>query len=212
MSGHQFRRYTTLPFLFDVLYEKRLPLLDPANWDDRNDAYFMELYKKKKKLKTLLAICFADSAESYHHWKIYAGNVSGVCIEFDRHHLLDRLMADKKYRQGSVEYMEISHLERAVPTIDDLPFIKRYPFRDECEYRIIYENRRKEEKIQYIEITPGDIDHITINPWVPECVFESIRSVIQDIKGCKSIGVFRTGIVENEKWKKLGSQASVFGK
>jgi hypothetical protein len=190
-----------------MLYEKRLPLLDPVNWDDKNDAYFMELYKKKKKLKTLLALCFAKSEESYHHWKIYAGDTSGVCIQFKHHDLLNRLMADTRFRLGPVEYMEISHLERNPPTIDNLPFIKRLPFQDECEYRIIYENRRQEEKLQYIQITAEDIDHITINPWLHESVFESIKSVIRGIGGCERIGVFQTTVVGNEKWKRIGSQA-----
>ena len=55
MATSRFRRYTSLSILLDILKEKRLTLLDPRNWDDKNDAFYMELYKSKKELKSLLA-------------------------------------------------------------------------------------------------------------------------------------------------------------
>lgn len=67
MGEITFRRYTTLPFLLDILHEKRLPLLDPASWEDKNDSYYLELYKSGKRLKSVLAICFAEAQETYHH-------------------------------------------------------------------------------------------------------------------------------------------------
>ncbi len=207
MSDDKFRRYTTLPFLLDTLYHKRLPLLDPEKWDDKNDSYFIELYKKKKNLKTVLAICFAYSPEKYHHWKIYAGDSSGVCIEFNQSQLLKRLKNGNKFRVEKVQYKLIDHLERDVPLIDDLPFIKRYPFEDECEHRIIFEDADNEIPVEYIKIAPGDIERIVINPWMNKFVFESIKSVIKDIKGFDHTTVFQSTVLENEKWKKIGNQA-----
>ena len=210
MSSSQFRRYTSLPFLLDILYKNRLPLLNPATWDDKNDSYFMELYKKKKKLKSLLAICFADSPESYHHWKIYAGDASGVCIEFFQPHLLNKLGHDNRFRIGPVRYPLIDNLERDVPAIDDLPFIKRYPFRDECEFRLIYEDFDKDVKVEYIPINTSDIERVVVNPWVNQAVFKSIQAVIKGIEGWRNVKVIQSTVVNNEKWKKIGNQAFKF--
>jgi hypothetical protein len=206
MSDRKLRRYTTLPFLLDILYEKRLPLLDPSSWDDKNDAYFMAQYKEKKKLRSVLAICFADSTETYHHWKIYAGNSSGACIVFHQRKLLSRLKSENKFKVGAVQYPYIDSLERDVPPIDDLPFIKRRPFVDEHEHRVIYEDSDKKVPVTYISITSSDIERIIINPWVNKSVFESVKAVIKSIEGFRSTTVFQSTILENEKWKKIGNQ------
>jgi len=42
------RRYTSVAALIDILRRREIVLLDPQNWDDRNDRYFMKLYKDKK--------------------------------------------------------------------------------------------------------------------------------------------------------------------
>ena len=46
MTTISLRRYTTLPFLLDILNKKCLTLLDPKNWEDKDDSYYIELYKK----------------------------------------------------------------------------------------------------------------------------------------------------------------------
>ena len=61
-------RYTSLPVLLDALVHKRLTLLSPTSWEDRNDAYYIERYKETKKLKTVLALCFTTK-------RCYAGRV-----------------------------------------------------------------------------------------------------------------------------------------
>ena len=207
MSNKHFRRYTTLPFLLDILYWKRLPLLDPANWDDQNDAYFIRQYRDKKDLKSVLAICLANCEEKYHHWKIYAGNTSGVCIEFNQRILLNTIASDKRFVMRKVKYPLMDSLERDVPSIDNLPFIKRYAFRDEEEYRVIYEDCYKETIVEYISITPRDISRIVINPWVHESVIESIKSALCTIEGFENLKVAQSSILKNEKWRKIGSQA-----
>jgi hypothetical protein len=41
-------RFTTLPFVIDLLARKQLTLLNPGFWEDYNDRVTMELYRKKK--------------------------------------------------------------------------------------------------------------------------------------------------------------------
>lgn len=70
MSGSQFRRYTTLPYLLDMLHNKRLTLLDPSRWEDKNDAYFLKTYKKERELKSVLTMR-VDNRSSQHRNESY---------------------------------------------------------------------------------------------------------------------------------------------
>src|SRR5438045_1515201 len=75
-------RYTTLPIALDMLAKKRITLLSPDTWEDRNDAYY--LYQQELRFRSVLAICFSMTSETFHHWRIFSHGVSGVCIEFDK--------------------------------------------------------------------------------------------------------------------------------
>lgn len=58
------RRYSSIAATIDILRRKELPLLDPQNWDDRNDRYFMNLYREKKDLGGLYGLCAATCSET----------------------------------------------------------------------------------------------------------------------------------------------------
>ena len=49
------RRYTNIPALIYLLTARKITLLDPASWDDKNDLHFLSLYREKKSLETVLA-------------------------------------------------------------------------------------------------------------------------------------------------------------
>ncbi len=74
------KRYTDLAAAIHVLQTRSLTLLDPEKWDDGNDRAALAEYKKRKELKTLLALCFADCNETYHHWKVFASGVLGCAL------------------------------------------------------------------------------------------------------------------------------------
>lgn len=86
------RRYTDLPSLLHILGTKKLTLLDPKTWDDKNDQYFMSLYKDVSGLRSLLALCFSESPEKYHHWRVFSHGPSGVSKSF-----LTSLLMDEVY-------------------------------------------------------------------------------------------------------------------
>ena len=75
--------YTTLPVLLDLLKRRRLVLLDPKSWEDKNDSGVMEENKRRKKVPRLFALCFSWGDETIHQWKAFADGISGCCIEFD---------------------------------------------------------------------------------------------------------------------------------
>ena len=99
MSGPSLYRYTNLAATIYMLRTRNITLLNPATWDDTNDFYFMSEYKRLKDAKSVLALCFAESEESYHHWRIFSSGSDGVRIEFDKPALLGALKSDSQ-RQG----------------------------------------------------------------------------------------------------------------
>jgi len=89
MNEDYLKRFTDIPALIYLLKQRAITILDPISWDDTNDSYYLTVYKEKKSLKTLLALCFTETSETYHHWRVFAGGSSGVCITFKREELLD---------------------------------------------------------------------------------------------------------------------------
>lgn len=206
-------RYTSLPFLLDALYNKRLMLVDPARWEDENDSYFMKLYKEKSGHVAVLALCFVEdrvrTAEKYHNWKIYAGNSSGVCIQFARRKLIAHIESIAGITHGSVTYMTIGKFESARRSIPwrQLPFVKRKAFDGETEFRIIYESDSPAEILSKdIPIDLSIITKITLNPWIPGHVYNAVCNAIQAIDGCKNIPVTQTTVLNYARWKKAGER------
>lgn len=207
MSASHFRRYTTLPYLLDMLRENRLPLLDPASWDDKNDAHNLVTYKKKKGFKSVLALCIADAPEAYLHWKIYASNSSGVCIEFHKEKLINKFNHQNGFLHGYVEYVLLEKLRQYPPSVDDLPFIKRFAYQGESEYRFIFTSTEKKTKIEYISIDIDDIKQIVINPWVESPVYESMRLTIAETSGWKKVKMRKSTVTKNDVWGKACEKA-----
>jgi hypothetical protein len=104
------RRYTNLPSLLHILQNRKLTLLDPRKWDDGNDSAGMELYRKQKNLKSIVALCFAWGDETYHHWHVFAGGAGGSCIVFHRDKLL-KTFNEQGVIHNRVVYKKLKDLE-----------------------------------------------------------------------------------------------------
>jgi len=200
-------RYTSIPVLLDILLKERLVLLDPSTWEDKNDSYYLLRYQNKKCLKTLLAICFTSSRETSHHWKVYANSISGVCIEIDRAELIKIVEQHKDFKYRDVEYPPIKTLTNKKPNVEDMPFIKRYPFKDEKEFRIIYESADAKHSTYELKINLAIIKKITFSPIIPLPIFETIKELIEKNIDCKGIVLNRSSLLENEQWKKIADEA-----
>ena len=87
-SDRILRRYTNLPALLHLLRTRKLTLLSPEKWEDRNDAYYMSQYRERSDATTVLALCFSEAAEKYHLWRAFTHGTDGVCVEFERNSLL----------------------------------------------------------------------------------------------------------------------------
>lgn len=204
----RFRRYTNLAALIHLLQTKKITLLNPANWDDKNDAHFMAEYKRLREAQTVLAICFAEAAETYHHWRVFSSGADGVCISFDKKGLLAAFDKIEGITKRKVRY-ELVDTVAGWPELkaDDLPFLKRKPYQAESEYRVVYENKHRSFEHFDVDIELSLIKSITLSPWMPQAFKTSVKKAINTIDGCGSIEVVQSTLVGRASWKALASRA-----
>src|SRR5271166_5664237 len=138
MSGDYLRRYTDLTALIYLLRKRKLTLLDPSSWDDSNDSHYLTLYKEKRKLKSVLALCFMQTDERYHHWSVFAPGPSGVCIKFKRDELVAAVGKHAHVHMKPVTYLKLDEIRKKKLKVAELPFLKRHAYEHECEFRMIY--------------------------------------------------------------------------
>lgn len=207
MSSNYLRRYSDLTALLYLLSTRRITLLDPDSWDDSNDSYYLALYKKKMRLKSVLALCFTESDERYHYWKVFGAGPSGVCIQFDRAKLLKAAKQQSGLRLKPVEYVKLTQIRARQLQIKDLPFLKRYAFEHECEFRMIYESGADELRKLDIAVPLSSIDKITLSPWIHPDLSEFVKQRLRSIDGCRALRIGRSTLIGNEEWKKLGEAA-----
>jgi len=128
------QRYTNLPSALHISQEKCLTLLSPNNWDDRNDAFYIEEFRHRINAKSVLALCFSESKQTYHHWRVFAAGSDGVCIEFNKTKLLEEIDSDKEFIHRSIEYRKLKLAEKFGIKRKDIPFVKRRQYKAEREY------------------------------------------------------------------------------
>jgi len=192
-------RYTTLPVLLDMLKRKKLVLLDPATWEDKNDSEILLCYKERKGFQNLFALCFSYGDETIHHWKTFANGISGCCIEFDADKLIEVLKTHPGVRYGAVKYKKIKELRDATIDIDAIPFTKRWPYRCEEEFRIIWEGNSSE----FCYEIPFDLKiivKVTINQQMPEQIYETIRESLRDAFSHPEKRINRSTLYHNQVW------------
>ena len=207
VSKRHLRRYTDIPALVYLLKEKRITLLDPQSWDDKNDSRYLKFYQEKSKLRTVLALCFAQASETYHHWRVFAHGPGGVCICFKRYELLRAIRKQSDLRMGEVRYLTLDEVRETTPATQELPFLKRYPFEDESEYRVIYESKTANYSTLDIDIPLSCIDKVTLSPWLPRALGERVKILLRTIDGCHDLKIHRSTLISNEEWKSLGESA-----
>ena len=207
MTSKTFRRYTDLPSLIQLLSTGKLTLLDPASWDDKNDSFFLFTYKERRKLKSVLALCFTTASETYHHWRVFSSGPSGVCIHFKSAPLKSALREEKvQFKQ--VKYLKVDQLRKRALTVAQLPFIKRYPFRAEEEFRALWES--KTDTCGYLEvpIELSSIARITLSPWLHPNLRKNTVAAIKRIPDCRSIPIWRSTLTGNSDWQNYGKNAT----
>jgi hypothetical protein len=144
-------RFTTIPFLIDMLRRKKLALVNPSFWEDFNDRETVEIYRKAVKANSIYALCLTYKNETIHHWNAFANGSSGCSIEFSPTKLLALLDA-KGIKHGKTEYIRVRDLGELKCKKEQLPFVKREPFMPESEYRIIATSNNRQEATMDVDL------------------------------------------------------------
>lgn len=203
------RRYTNLPAAIALLRERRITLLDPESWDDRNDASFLSIYKERRHLTRLAALCFTQASETYYHWRVFSPGESGVCICFKREPLLGALAGIDGLSHRSVEYRTIGSMRGTGPAVSELPFIKRIGFQAEDEFRLIYEESDPDRtESASFPVPLKAIDRVVLSPWIPKPLNKHVKDTLRGVRGCAKLNVVRSTLVSNDQWIGFGQDAS----
>ena len=192
-------RFTTLPVLLDLLQRKKLTLLNPEKWEDKNDSEIILEYKRIKNIKKLFAVCFSYGDETIHHWKTYSPGSSGCCIEFNSAALFEVINQIPKLKHGIVTYKKLKEVEEKGVPVSKIPFTKRWPYRCEEEYRIIVESDTDDDFFD-IDIPLEVINKLTISQLMPQQVYNTIKKYLKTAKGDPNSRISRSTIYENHRW------------
>ena len=207
MASDKLVRYMDLQYVLQMLQSKSLTLLNPSSWDDKNDAHYVECYRNKKNLTSVLALCMTEASQTYHHWRIFTQGSSGVCVYFKRDEFLDWLKENESIIGRNVIYRTVNQLKDDIVKekikVDDIPFIKRKAYKHEAEFRLVFDSPNSSKKIESFIFPLATIEKIVLNPWLPQSTVASIKQLIHSIDGCEELPVLRATIIENKEWRLL---------
>jgi len=208
LDAESTKRYTELPFVLQALHTRELTLVSPKSWDDKNDAYAIEQYRRKRGLGSVLALCLTDAEQTHHHWKVFTHGSSGACIHFHPDQFGTWLAAQAEIQGRPVIYRSVAQLRSTLPPIEDLPFIKRAAYEPEREFRLLHGHASRTKRTHALPFNLSMIRRIVLSPWMPVPTFEASRAIIHGINGCSSMPVNRATIVESADWRKLIKRAA----
>ncbi|HEX9897122.1 MAG TPA: DUF2971 domain-containing protein [Dehalococcoidales bacterium] len=198
-KSRKLSRYTSLPFLFDLLRNQRLVLLDTLSWADKNDVKVIHEYKTRKN-KQVFVLCFCIGDETIHHWRTYADGEWGCCIEFDEEKLLASFRNIKGIRYKDVIYKKVNEVEKGLVKLEDFPFVKRKPYRFENEFRIIWEGSTDQSNFK-VKINLNSINKITFSQKMSPEMRNTVLDLLHNqVKHLPKINY--STLYENKRWIK----------
>jgi hypothetical protein len=200
-SDDVLRRYTSLPALIDILVRRRITLLSYRSWIDSNDRRALQIYQQTLHYGFVGAMCLTRSAETFHHWQIFAPGDAGVCIVFDKRAFQSAFHDRPHLLAGPVEYVQLNQIgELNAQDIHRLPFIKRYGFRDEREYRLLGYTVEERPTLS-VEIQPKLIRYVIMSPFAhPDLVATTTRA-LRSINGWQQLPVRHSSLTDNQTWQ-----------
>jgi hypothetical protein len=206
-EGDVLHRYTDLPALLYLLRRRKFTMLNPASWDDKNDSYFLLLYKRARRLSCLDALCFTEADETYHHWRVFAGGAGGIRVTFEKSSLLQTVSSVPEIRGCKVEYKLLKDIKGHRPEIAQLPFLKRYPYGAEDEYRLIYESGTISQAPVDVDLPLNTIRRVTLSPWMNARVASAVKEILRSIPGCTKLPITHSTLIGNDDWMAYGNAA-----
>lgn len=191
-----------------MLTYNELTLLDPSSWDDKNDSFYLAQYKEKRQLKSVLALCFTKSRETYHHWRVFANGSAGVCVTFKRSKLEASIKSISRLVLRDVKYLTVDEVKNARPTKTNLPFLKRFAFEPEREVRLLWDSKEEERSAMPVPFDLSAITRITLSPWLHPALSDEMKKILKSIDGCRGLGIYRSTLISNAEWMRHGRAAT----
>lgn len=94
-------------------------------------------------------------------------------------------------------------------TVDELPFLKRYPFRDEAEYRVLFQNTKPSKlRSHAIPFDLSFVREIALSHSLPKELRGPFVDLLGAIPGCEKIKFSRSTLNDNIRWKKASDRAA----
>jgi hypothetical protein len=178
-------------------------------WEDKNDSHYLVKYGERKGFQSLYALCFTTAAETSHHWKTFCPGADGVCVKIRTEPFLAHLNSLDGVVHDQVIYKLIDEVEAEAPPTDQLPFLKRYPFRDEAEYRVLFRSTAATKlKSHHIPFDLSFVQEITLSNSLPNDLRIPLVELLRSIDGCSKIKISRSTLNDNSRWKKACDRAA----
>jgi hypothetical protein len=193
------KRYTQLPYLLHMLWQKKITLLSPNAWVDRNDAYFLLKHLENRKLRSILVMCLTSSEATYHHWHVFAPGPSGVRVDFHEKIFREWASHIDGARLEPVHYLKNKELTAKFRP-DRLPFLKRNAFRDEGEERLIVEIAKEKRAFLDIPFDYAMIKRVKLSPWLALPAVPSVKEAIRAAAHGVKFPIKPTTILENKEF------------
>jgi hypothetical protein len=189
-------RFTTIERMLEIIQSETLPMSDPIYWEDKNDSNILEIYKNKRGLKSLFATCFTKGTETIYHWGAFAIKSEACCIQIAGDELIATYSVKSGFTAQEVSYVRLNEMKRIVTSQDQLPFVKRYPYRNEEEFRIIFESKKSHNRPALI-LPRSLINKITINQHLSKEIYNLLN---EKIERDWNITVNRSTVIKNDQW------------
>ncbi len=207
---HKLNKFLEWKYAKRIIETGLIPLLSPENWPDENDravmAHYAQLRRQTTPDFTVLASCFLCGPETVYHWKSFAEKEEDVCcIEFEAKKFIDRLIPPTgEFLKGKVKYRPWAQLSKKVKwqnqedeVIENLPFFKRWPFRCEDEYRVVWGGDQGSAQ-GGIHINVQDvITKVNLSPKLPKQEFEARKQALGRRPG---IEILHSTLNHNKDW------------
>ena len=163
-----------------------------CNWQDRNDAELLALYREITGNINAGALCFLNDDETIYHWTCFSKDdlKEACCIEFKKKELLQNYLYDKDYLCQEVQYDVLKEVHFSTP--NELLFTKRHPYRFEREYRIVSLNGG------YIQVKDY-INKITLSPDLSEKEYKQRKQDLLTEFGI-TCDINQSTVFENPEW------------
>ena len=108
----------------------------------------------------------------------------------------------------SEEVHKMQEIRNRTLGTQQLPILKRDPFRDENEFRMIYESPTEELEHLDIGIPLSCITGITLSRWLPHALLRNMREVLNSIDSCSNLKNSGSTLIKNEEWYNHGKSAT----